>query len=94
MKRQQSYETNITQAYTFLLEQFAKGMQSINESGKTFISKVINNPLELSQILKRHALNYHEHQCKMLTMLDSLHNASLLNLIQKDGESLLEDYKK
>ena len=49
------------------------------------------NPIELLKAIKEYALNYNENRYEMSIILDSMR--ALLNLRQKDGESL-QDYTK
>jgi hypothetical protein len=91
MKRKQCLETNMTKAYALLWEQCAKGMQSKIESRKDYDTVVKDNPIELLKAIKEHALNYNENRYEMSIILDSMR--ALLNLRQKDGESL-QDYTK
>jgi hypothetical protein len=78
-------------AYSFLWDQSAKAMQSKVEGNAEFESKIKGDPIELLKTVKSYALNYHEHRYEMAIIFDSLHQ--LINLKQRDGESLI-DYTK
>lgn len=97
MKRKQSLETNKTKAYAFLWEQCSKAMQNKIEARSNYDKVDTDNimikghPIHLLKAIKEHALSYQEHRYEMSILLDSLRG--VLNLKQKDGESL-QDYTK
>ena len=95
MKRKQSLETNMSKAYAFLWEQCAKAMQNKIEARSNYDKKdssgdmIKNHPINLLLAIKEHALNFQGHRYEMSILLDSFR--AVLNLKQKDGESL-QDY--
>jgi Reverse transcriptase (RNA-dependent DNA polymerase) len=91
MKRKQQYEMNISKAYAFLWEQCAKAMQNKIESSPRFLTEIKGDPIELLKIIKQHAMNYHEQRYEVAILFESFR--SLINLRQKEGESL-QDYTK
>jgi hypothetical protein len=88
MKRKQIYINNTSKAYAFLWSQCAKSMQQKIEASKDYEGTIKNNPIELLKAIKQHALNYQEYRYEMSIILDSIR--SVINLKQKEGESLVD----
>jgi hypothetical protein len=90
-KRKQTLEFNMSKAYSFLWDQCAQGMQTKIEENSRFDTEIKGDPIELLKTIKSYALNYHEHRYEMAIIFESLR--LMINLKQKEGESLI-DYTK
>jgi hypothetical protein len=71
IKREQTYQTNLSKAYAFLWDQCSKAMQHKIESHQDYEEVIVNNPIKLLGAIKEHALNYQDKKYPMLIIMDA-----------------------
>jgi hypothetical protein len=62
MRRKRSYDDNLFKAYALIWERCAKAMQNKVMARSNFVISIYNDPIELLNAVKEHALNYQETQ--------------------------------
>jgi hypothetical protein len=65
MKQKRMYDNNLFKAYALIWEQCAKAMQNKIVARSDFKNKIYNDPIELLNAMKEHALNYQESRYEM-----------------------------
>jgi hypothetical protein len=91
MRRRRAYNDNLFKAYALIWERCAKAMQNKIMAQSDFESKIYNNPIELLNTVKKHALNYQETRYEMSIISDAFR--AVLNVQQKESETL-QDYTR
>ena len=91
IKREQTYQTNLTKAYAFLWDQCSKAMQQKIKSREEYERDIVNNPINLLKAIREHALNYQDKKYPMVIMMDAF--KVFASTRQRDGEAL-QDYTK
>jgi hypothetical protein len=91
MRRKRSYDDNLFKAYTLIWERCAKAMQNKVMARSNFEAAIYNDPIELLNAVKEHALNYQEIRYEMLIISDAFR--ALFTMKQKESESL-QDYTR
>ena len=90
--RMSTYDSNVIKAYAFIWQRCAKSMRQKIESRADYASKIKDNPFELLNAIKEHALNYRENRYQMCIIFESLRNFVLLT--QGVDESVTEYSKR
>jgi hypothetical protein len=91
MRRRRAYDENLFKAYALIWERCNKAMQNKVMAISNFEKKIYNDPIELLNSVKKHALNYQETRYEMSIISDSFR--ALFNVQQKENESL-QDYTR
>jgi hypothetical protein len=92
MKRKRVYSDNKIKAYAFIWDRCAKAMQAKIQARSDFESKVYNDPLELLNAIREHAMNFQETRYEMSIISDAFR--ALFNAKQAEGENLTEYTRK
>jgi hypothetical protein len=91
IRRENTYQMNLSKAYAFLWEHCTKAMQNKIESRQDFDKYIVNNPIKLLEAIKEHALHFQDKKYPMTIIMDAFRAFS--NTKQKENESL-QDYTK
>jgi hypothetical protein len=82
------YDDNLVKLYALIWERCNTAMQSRLEQRTDYESTIYNDPIELLQAIKEHALNYQETRYKMSIISDAFR--ALFGTKQREGENLQE----
>ena len=72
VKREATFNNNKTKAYSIIWERCSKGMQSKVEQRTDFLTDIYNDPINLLQAIKEHALDYQDTKYSMEVIDDAL----------------------
>ena len=92
IKREQTYQTNLSKSYAFLWDQCSKAMQQKFESRQDYENEIVNNPIQLLKAIKEHALNYEDKKYIIFITIDGFRTFATTR--QKEGEALQEFTKQ
>jgi hypothetical protein len=82
------YDNNLVKSNALIWERCNTAMQSRLEQRTDYESTIYNDPIELLQAIKEHALNYQETRYKMWIISDAFR--ALFGTKQREGENLHE----
>jgi hypothetical protein len=82
------YDDNLVKSYALIWERCNTAMQSRLEQRTDYESTIYNDPIELLQAIKEHALDYQETRYKMSIISDAFR--ALFGTKQREGENLQE----
>lgn len=83
VKREQTYQMNLSKAYAFLWDQCSKAMQQKIESRQDYEKDIVNNPIKLLGAIKKHALSFQDKKYPMVIIMDAFRVFSSTR--QKEG---------
>ena len=90
IKRETTFESSKTKAYSLLWKRCTLSMQGQIKQQKDFENKIYNNPINLINVIKEQTLNYQDTRYEMEIIDNSLTHFLLTK--QKDKE--LHEYTK
>jgi hypothetical protein len=82
------YDNNLVKSFASIWERCNTAMQSRLEQRTDYESTIYNDPIELLQAIKEHALNYQKTRCEMSIISDAFR--ALFGTKQREGENLQE----
>lgn len=86
--RAQQYEENLVKAYALIWERCSAAMKNKIANRTDFNENIYDDPINLLQAIKEHALNYQEYRYQMAIIYDALR--TLFYTKQKENENLQE----